>query len=352
MHRSPVSLALAIALSASAASAEPAADADVPVAPIAAAAFEGWTNAFQLANPLLEVTVAPCVGRIVRLRFKGGDNLLRLDGGLKGRVPDPAHPEAWPNYGGDWLWPVAQSRWTAMAGADWPPPPPLAEAPWTGTAWKDADGAQCCLLAREYGEPVNLKVTRLVKLDKEKARVSIRQRAERTATSDVPVVLWHISQVGGATRVVLPRDTDSAFSGGLKPLLFDLPDAEALSACDEAVVYDTSAGEHKLCSDSKRAWIAAEKNGTLLLESASNGSDGEHPDGGCTVEMYANAGMGYAEIETLSVEAALPPGEGLQNTLVIECHEVPADLSPCDLARRVRELRGEVEPVPAEPAEP
>ena len=91
-------------------------------------------------TPRWKWSSSPCAGRIVRISYKGGDNILRLDAGLKDRVPDGGRGELWMNYGGDWIWPVAQSRWTSIAKSDWPPPTPLAEKPWTGTAWKDADG--------------------------------------------------------------------------------------------------------------------------------------------------------------------------------------------------------------------
>ncbi len=335
------------------AAAEPVPGADIPVAPIAATAFQGWTNAFVLRNGAMEVVVAPCIGRIAAIRFRGGDNLLRLDPGLYGRVPPTNNTERWTNYGGDWFWPVAQSRWTSMTNADpgfaggsaeasWPPPISLADRPWAGTAWKDADGAQCCTLTREYGEPVHIKVTRLIKLDPDAARLSIRQRIERVAESDIPVVLWNVSQVGGARRVILPVDSESIFDRGLRPLLFGAPGDDQLVRCEGAAVYDATSGEHKLCSDSRRAWIAALKDNTLIVERATNNHpDGKHPDGGCTVEMYSNTGLGYAEIETLSVEKTLQPGESLQNTLTIECAAAPTNASACELAEQVRGMVGE-----------
>ena len=107
------------ALAASFADGQAGPNADVPVAPIAATSMEGWTNVFKLQNPALEIVVAPCAGRIVRISYKGDDNILRLDAGLKDRVPDGGGDELWMNYGGDWIWPVAQSRWTSIAKSDW-----------------------------------------------------------------------------------------------------------------------------------------------------------------------------------------------------------------------------------------
>ena len=343
------SLFAALLLTASIAAGQSGDDAAVPVAPIAPVAFEAWTNAFALKNPVVEIVVVPAVGRIARISYKGGDNFLRLDTGLQ------AGCESWLNYGGDWVWPVAQSRWTAIAGSDWPPPQPLAETPWTGTAWKDADGTLCCQMAREYGEPINIKVSRLIRLDRETARFTIRQRIERTAPSELPVVLWNISQVSGASRVVIAQGPDSMFEKGVKALLFAMPDDKRLTSCGSALVYDATEGEHKLCSDSKRSWIAAQKGNAVIVERAtSESTQGDHPDGGCAVEMYSNAGLGYSEIETLSVEKNLLPGESLQNVITVDLLDADRGLSSCELANRIRGFLGEepeIEPPPL-PAPP
>ncbi len=339
------SLALAFA----ACGATPPADQSVPVAPITPVAFDGWTNAFLLQNASMEVAVVPAIGRIASIRFRGGENLLRLDAGLKGREPDAAKPEPWMNFGGDWLWPVVQSRWPTLAKSDWPPPPVLAEGPWTGTAWKGADGSLCCWIVREYPDPLRIKVSRQLRLEPDAARISIRQRIESTGPSSAPVVLWTISQVGGADRIFLPTDSASLLERGFKAMMFGPPEAKDTASCGNVLVYEAgTGGEHKLCSDSKKAWLAAQKGNVLIVERAtSEDTAGTYPDGGCTVELYSNSGLGYSEIETLSVERQLAPTEALQNTLTIECFPLATNLSPCEAARELKVLTGEE---PTEPA--
>ena len=334
---------------ASIASAQSADEAGVPVAPIPPISFEGWTNVFGLQNSNVEIVIIPSIGRIAKISYKGGDNLLRLDTGVKD------NGGTWLNYGGDWLWPVAQSRWTTMAKSDWPPPPALAEQPWTSTAWKDTDGSLCCQMAREYGDPIRIKVSRLIKLDREAARFTIRQTIERTGPSEVPVVLWNISQMAGANRIVIPQGPDSIFEKGLKPLLFGMPDDRRLTSCGSTLVYDATAGEYKLCSDSKRAWIAAQKGHVAIVERASSpDTEGTRPDGGCAVEMYSNAGLNYSEIETLSVEKKLLPGESLQNLITVDLLDVGQELSACELANKICATLGEMPEIqpPTAPAAP
>ena len=111
---------------------------DVPVAPLAAVEFNGWTNSFRLANDVLQVVVVSEIGRIASISLSGSPNILRADDWFRGQFPNPPGGD-WKNFGGDWLWPVTQSRWAQFAGKDWPPPSFVADAPWEGTAWKTAE---------------------------------------------------------------------------------------------------------------------------------------------------------------------------------------------------------------------
>ncbi|HEY8241101.1 MAG TPA: hypothetical protein VIH35_06630, partial [Kiritimatiellia bacterium] len=206
--------------------------------------------------------------------------------------------------------------------------------------------------------PLHIRVRRLIRVDVERAHIDIRQRIERTAPSSIPVCLWNISQVAGAERVVIPVDAEAQpldtrhstlGTPSYRVLAFDPPDTNMTAACEQSAVIDVAQGtEHKIGSESPRAWIAAQKGDTLILEYAvQEDMPGDYPDGGCRVEMYANKGLGYTEIETLSTERNLEVGERLSNTLRIECYTVATNLTDCELAERVRTLRGEVTAAPA-----
>lgn len=301
-------------------------DLSVPIAPITPVEYEGWTNAFFLRNATTEIVVIPAVGRIVHLALKGGTNLLNLSTAYRGKSLDETMPGDWMNVGGDWLWPMAQSRWTDFNGTDWPPSPVLDAQAWTGRAWRTADEGQQALLTRHFGEPLNVRVTRTIHLSATGSVVRIHQLMERTAPSDLPMTLWQISQIRAPDWIVMPVDEQSAFPGGLQSLRPEAPDATLLTMHDDLAIYDArKEGEYKLGSDSSRAWIAVIKGTTAIIEQAFGGpADGTYPDGGCTVEFYAHLGLGYAEIETLSVEDVLAMGDLLDNTVQISLHTLPS----------------------------
>ncbi len=313
-------------------------DADVPLAPILPIEAGGWTNALRLANTNLELIVSPALGRITSLRFRNSENLLRFDAAFAGFQPEKKQAE-WVNAGGEWLWPMAQSAWPRIAEADWPPPPVLADAAWSATAWTAADGSLNCMLTRQYGRPLYLKASRLIRLDPEKPVFSIRQRIERTRTSDAPVSLWNIFQIAGARMVCFPTDEDSAWDGGFRPIMFAPPPSEQWARCDGIIIYRSIAGEHKFCSDSKRAWIAACRDDAWIAVKVQNESvAGFYPDGGCVLEMYSNAGLGYTEIETLSPEVTLDAGGSLQNEIIVRCLAPIESSDACDTAKALRSV--------------
>lgn len=312
-----------------------------PVAPIAAIEYRGWTNAYRLENDRAEAILIPALGRLIHFAPRQGTSLFRLDPALAGRTPPPG--ERFFNIGGDWLWPVAQARWAGFAedGRDWPPPALLADRPWDCSAWTDADGAQCVQFTREYDAPLHIRATRLFRLAPGSAALVVHQSIERTGPSGIPVVLWNISQIAQAEHIVLPVEKMSLFRSGLKTLMGRKPPRKQLAACDGAAVYRVSPGaETKLGSASPRAWIAAARSTNVVFESAANSASGEFPDGGCTVEVYSNQGLGYSEIETLSPELDLEPGTVLENTLRIELFSTEAPLAACPLADAVRVLAG------------
>ncbi len=330
------------------------ADDDIPVAPISAVEFRGWTNAYRLRNEVAEMVIVPEIGRLVHWGYVGETNLFRLDSALSKDAADVDEPGIWNNFGGDWIWPVAQSHWPLFQDGDWPPSRLLDGRPWTGRAWRSADGSQYALMTQTYGEPLHIKVTRTIRLDRTNAMASIRQRIERTGPSDIPVTLWNISQIRDAEWVVIPVDEDSAFFGGFKSMKFEEPGPEHIQWCGDTIVYDAQlGGEHKICSDSERHWIAAMRGGTVLFERVKerNAVGAGYPDGGCRIEMYAHRGLGYAEIETLSEERVLEPGETLENALVMRLFRVSPDLDSCALSDAIQIRIGEMEKPKPEPEE-
>ena len=304
----------------------------------------GAREAIRLENRSLEVVIIPEIGRIASIQPTLAENIMRLDTDLIGRFLAGGNGGNWNNFGGDWLWPVAQSRWhTFNNNTNWPPPAILETGRWQCVAWQSLDGSQSCRMTRDYGEPLNLRVTRLARLHADQPILTIHQQVERTAESEIPATLWNISQIPGVTHAILPTDADSAFPSGYKVLDFIPPAPEQVSLCDQAAVFQVAqASEHKLSSDSKRSWIGVQRAPYLIVESVVNPElPDPFPDFGSRVELYANSGLGYTEIETLAPEVFLKPGEKLENRLQIMVLRSEKSYEGCELADTIRLRIGE-----------
>lgn len=305
----------------------------------------GRTDAYILRNAAVEAVVLPAVGRIASFRFTGEPNIYRFDEALASSADESVPAGEWRNYGGDWIWIAAQNRWAEHFGAGWPPPPGLDDGPWKARAGRAADGSQIIHMERELPPPFSVLVHRTIILKPDAAVLEIRQRIQAQAPSRFPLTIWHISQIAGAQRAAFPVRPDSRFPEGFVVLDFEPPRPEWLARTGNILVVDTArALEVKLGSDAPDGWIAAQKGDVLILARAKGrGGADRFPDGGCRVELYANKGLGYAEIETLSEETELEAGGAIENLLILSLHRIPPDLTDEEFARRLEALVGDAD---------
>jgi 1,4-alpha-glucan branching enzyme len=320
--------------------------------PIPAVPKGGWETTYTLSNEALELTVAPLAGRIIHLALQGENNLFTRNEAIVGDVPESSQAD-WLNHGGDWMWPVHQGQWKTLRGVDWPPPNVMEGSDWKAEAWTEADGTGVIILRRTLGAPVFIEAERRIELLPGKvSELRIRQSIRRINASDIPVCLWQISQIARPDAVVIGTTEDSPFPEGIHSIAFDPIPKENLTFCEGGVTFAPLQGtEHKLGTDAR--WIAARRDNTVLMQWTFGGrKGGELPDGGCGVVVYANAGLGYAEIETQSAEVALAPGEVLRNELVYRLIQLDEEIAPCDLVSRLHREAPQSQRVRFEPATP
>jgi len=279
-------------------------------APIPLQQWNGWSNCCLLANGRLKLIVVPAVGRIMHLSADGSPNLLRA-------APPPPTRTAWPNCGGEWIWPVTQERWKAVWGAEWPPPREVAGWDWDSRAKQAGDGTVYCTLRRRFPAPINVEVERVISLPHTGTTVIIRQKITRLAESRVPVAAWNLVQVARPDNLYLPTTSHSRFPQGFRVLMGRLP-RELLHRHAEGLSFICRAAEFKVGTDSIQSWAAARKDNLLItLRQTAASAEGPWPDGGCHAEIYYNSGLGYAELETLTPEVLLKPGESLTAEIAV-----------------------------------
>ena len=244
----------------------------------------------------LRLLIQPEIGRIVMIEYQDQRDWLHFD------------PDSKENVGGEFLWPVAMHYWKPLLGRIWPPPVVMESNLWRVVAVD----TKSCTLTRDYAAPLNLRATRRYRLDDWAARFTIAQRLERLAPSPVPVTLWNILQVARPRSLILPGRQRPLNGGG---------GGVAAHGRDTTEIDFAGAGHqaHKLCSDAQPAWLAAKRGTVSIVQRVLHSTGtGDYPDGGCPVELWWDARVGYAELELLGPERNLAPGESLENEIEVE----------------------------------
>ncbi|MCC5848802.1 MAG: hypothetical protein JJU29_11990 [Verrucomicrobia bacterium] len=277
-----------------------------------------WHEVLTLSNENVRVQVAPEIGRIVYLSTGEGPNLLRQDKTLVGTTQVPPGRWAWNNYGGDWLWPVPQDHWEAL-GVDrrWPPPSEFEPVAWSAEIRQDAEGREEIHMRLDVGEPLNIRVSRILKLSDDRPGVLIvEQSLIRQAPSDIVVCLWQIAQMDTPRQVRLERPENSRHEQGWRRIQGPEPEEGALQVLDGEVQLEVEKAKRaKLGTDG--LWIEGTNAGGTLRILVENGNEpGELPDGGCSLAVAIGREGDYAELESMSVERNLRVGERLANRLL------------------------------------
>lgn len=267
---------------------------------IVQAPWNGYTNAYILSNATVCAVVVPELGRMTFLSTSlDAPNLLRFDASLAGSLPTPDTPFF--NIGGDWLWPVPQDAWPLLPGsngADWPPPPALADAP---DAWTVSSTNGGLTLTRTYPAPVSCTVARRFILPPN-ANLHVIQNlmvntAETEATDQpaIPHALWQVAQIPLPDSIAFDvHPKDSAYPDGVHIIAGEPTFADN---GENGLTYAPSeGGEAKFGADGASS-LGAQGPGPQGLRLDMVGTAAL--PGADSIQCYVNHGLGYAELETL-----------------------------------------------------
>ena len=300
--------------------------------PIDPTPFLGYPKAYVLSNPRLHAVVVPALGRLAFLSFApDAPNLLRLNPALaeSGALPpDPAARLGGFVIGGDWAWPVAQSRWGDLTidgrryGLSWPPPALLGPTPCDASAWRESDGSQHVLLTRHYPTPVSATLTRhfivsgapvsVLRCD----QTLVRDPAPAVDESPLALTLWNVTQFAAPHRLGCNLPTPDASPSVLLGTL--PPGSHHVNSLNNSHTFIFEPPSE--CRDLKLSFPAPPSplyNRTTASLTAHSGNANLHiythaPDH--HGELYYNPLLSYAQLETLSPD--LPPSaSALSNTL-------------------------------------
>jgi len=280
-------------------------DAGVPIG-MSQIDYHGWKACYRLASFTLEAIVVPAIGRIMQLRRTGDSaGVLWENRALDGQLPRP-NSGTWANFGGDKCWPSPQSDWPRIMGHEWPPPPAF------DASSVEASRTDTGLVLKSSVDPAwGIQAVRHVELDHSAPVMRVRTQFHKVAGNPVRVGIWTIAQFSDPECVAIELPTDSRFPSGYAHLSKQEP--QDLEVRGRLLTFVRHPDESvKIGSDAAAiVWVGP----TSVVRMESEVLPGEHPDGGCSVQVYTNPGeQKYVELETLGPLVNLEFGQTSEHT--------------------------------------
>ena len=276
-------------------------------AKIGPVSYQGWTNAWRLANQEVEVIVVPEIGRVMSFRFLQGENVFWEDRSLEGRRGNWDGKE-WINFGGDKTWPAPEAEWGRHTGRkEWMPPPAFDSLPVEARV----EGRQL-VLTSPVDPYYGVRTVRRVSLFG--SSLQIHTSYEKVSGEPFKMGIWVITQFKNPVAVYLPVETNSIFTNGYFQFGNEpWPQLQRRGSVIE-ITRDRQTA-HKMGGDARQLlWVGARE---MCLVSVSDNPGGEYPDRGARAEVYTNPDpKEYVELEMLGPLARLQPGQ----TITLRSH--------------------------------
>ncbi|HHY98573.1 MAG TPA: hypothetical protein GX509_07530 [Firmicutes bacterium] len=292
--------------------------------------YGGWPNCYRVSDGTIEFIATTDVGpRIIRFGFVGGPNEFCEFTEQMGKIGG----DEWRIYGGHRLWHSPESR----ARSYYPDNRPI--------HIEEIEGG---IRLRQYTEPTThiAKCIEIVfagenaEVDGSGGQVIVTHKMTNDGVWPVELAAWGLSVMAPGGVGIAPQTTE-ADPEGLLPNRWlvvwpytDLTDSRLyLGKRFIFLRQDSSAAQPcKIGASVTDGWAAYANKGHLFVKSFEYMDEALYPDGGASVEMYANDRM--LELETLSPMVLLDPGDTVEHVEVWSLHK---DISLPDDSRSITE---------------
>jgi hypothetical protein len=262
-----------------------------------------WGSSHRISNGIVDVVVAPKIGRIMFYGFKGKKNILWENS--KVAKEDLLRP-GYDNIGGDKVWFAPQSLW------NWPPDPSL-----DGSEFKSELIKNGVRITSSVGQYVPIVITRDITLSDIGTEVKIVNKMRNNGPVQT-ISLWQVTQVNDPSVVELPTDFNSAGGKGYTQLLGDKLDP---------VYHDFNSKMLRIARHPKKSFKFGAKTLSGILRAKVDGTwfesvskavrNVKYPDSDSAQEIYTNPDSSkYVELEHLGPLMPIDTGEVVIQTVV------------------------------------
>ena len=304
-----------------------------------------WDEAIDLRNDSVRLVVVPAIGRILHYGWIDEGNLLYTNPELDGVVlaegesytqdGSPKHAA----FGGDRVWTTSEELFVEIRGRrDLP------------DHWTDGSPNRFKLVDRgvvietPVSRLLGISVRRQIKLSPEGTVVEIAQTltkhqpAANERLDSFPVTIWNLTKLHGIRQTWQPLADQSVFKNGYYVPSWSLYRVKGNFQVEKGLVKLTpqKINGQKIGVDSP-GWVAGWNGETLMVEQFDY-LDGEtYPDGGTSSAVYTNPA--FTELECLSPERVLEPGQSIEHTIRWELHRIDSEEAAEDCLMQLQEPR-------------
>lgn len=268
-----------------------------------------------LTNGAVVAKINTKLGRLVHFSRVNQENILWLNDAES--IRDQRKEPVDLNWGGDHIWPCQQAIWPfLMKGLRVAPQPDYERNPWRVLR---VSPLEICLES-PLNPYLGVVVRRTFVLPHDGAGISIENEMTRVVESPYPVHLWSLSLLKLPAYALL--DTPGSPSAKERYITLSLPHKpvkdHTVRDVDGAVVFETGPASEQVKIASMGSWLAAVYKQDVLVQKIEVCAQGCYPDGSSAQIFVAKK---YIELETLSQNVHLNPGETLKHRIMWRLEE-------------------------------
>lgn len=262
--------------------------------------YAGWKNCVQLSNGEVELVVTTDVGpRVIRLGFKGGQNLFKEFAGQIGKTGG----EEWRIYGGHRFWHAPEASPRSYSPDNAP----------INYRWDEKTLTLLQPIEKSTGMQKKISIT----LDPNRPHARVVHRLVNWNLWDVEVAPWALSVLAPGGRAIFPQEEYRPHPDYLlpaRPLVLwhytNMQDPRWIWGTKYIQLrQDPSAKtKQKVGLLNQKGWAAYALNGDVFLKRYGCDLSATYPDMGCNTETYTDANM--LELETLGPLTKIPANGG------------------------------------------
>jgi hypothetical protein len=271
---------------------------------LSTAPYSGWPEGIYLNSPETKVraVVIPAIGGRIANYSVNGENILYENPGARGKTL-ASSGDFFP--GGYQLDLGPEIRGIPAHDLVW-------KGPWQ---WKPS-GPYSLALKSDADPALGVRLWKTILFDSDNGDLGINQIVENTTNRETAFCLWDRTLCRNGGIAFFPLNPRSRFPAGWSmrrtvegKYVYDgtHPVVEQAKVMDGMLFTETRGLATKIGADSDAGWIAYARGDLLFVKYFPVEPKGNYTDGGNTVELYFDQAV--VELEPLSGEVALPPGE-------------------------------------------